>query len=146
MLSPDVISMLAGTGIGAVSQILKIRSDQQHEVVKLAIQKSDQSIKESDQEIKIADAAIQRGGENGKWIRRFIVIVIMFAVSIAPLLTSFFNIPIVTETQTERSFLFGLFESSKPVFVQVHGYLLTEEVRAAVMFILSLYFGKSLPK
>lgn len=97
-----------------------------------------------------ADAAVKRVPNNkaGQWIRRFIVVSIMFGVILAPLLLVSFDKPIAVEIQTPvKEHLFGLWSTGgKTVFYELKSYLLIPELRTALLAIIGFYFGQSSAK
>jgi len=92
-----------------------------------------------------ADKAAQRdsGDAGGRWTRRIIVFMIMLAFVGALILMPIINIPIAVEGKDSWSFLWGLFESSKPIFTEVRGYLFTPELRQMALAMVWFYLGSS---
>jgi len=98
-----------------------------------------------------ANEAVKRVGmEAGKWVRRTIVLAILFGTILAPFLLPFFDIPVVVEL-TERKYapldLFGLFGTTETVsFEVIRGYLFTQENRQILVTIVGFYFGAAVGK
>ena len=94
---------------------------------------------------KSADKAVKRVGiEAGKWVRRLIVISVLFGVILAPFIITFFNHPIVVEDIITKKVLWGLLGTkTEPVFVEIQGYLLVPEIRQALTAIIGFYFGQA---
>lgn len=107
-----------------------------------------QAMKRSDQNIKAADSASKRGGASGAWIRRFIVVVVLLGLVALPFFAALGDVPTVVESQKKGgSFLFGLFSGkTATVYHEVQGYLLVEELRTAILAIISFYFGAATAK
>ena len=89
-----------------------------------------------------ADKAVQRVGvDAGKWVRRLIVVSVLFGVILAPFITTFMNHPIVVEELVTRKILWGLLGTkTEPVFIEIEGYLLVPEIRQALTAIIGFYF------
>lgn len=92
-----------------------------------------------------ANAATERGGAGGFWVRRFLVISIVLGVIGFPFLASFFKVPTFVEvTQSSRDFLFGLVGGNTATsFEQIDGYLLVKENRTVLLALSSFYFGQA---
>jgi len=95
-----------------------------------------------------ADKAVQRVGvDAGKWVRRLIVVSVLFGVILAPFIVTFLNHPIVVEELITRKILWGLLGTkTEPVFIEVQGYLLVPEIRQALTAIIGFYFGQATVK
>jgi len=95
-----------------------------------------------------ADKAVQRVGvDAGKWVRRLIVVSVLFGVILAPFVVTFLNHPIVVEELITRKILWGLLGTkTEPVFIEVQGYLLVPEIRQALTAIIGFYFGQATVK
>ena len=95
-----------------------------------------------------ADKAVQRVGvDAGKWVRRLIVVSVLFGVILAPFVVTFLNHPIVVEELVTRKILWGLLGTrTEPVFIEIEGYLLVPEIRQALTAIIGFYFGQATVK
>ena len=95
-----------------------------------------------------ADKAVERVSvDAGKWVRRLIVVSVLFGVILAPFVVTFFNHPIVVEELVTRKILWGLLGTkTEPMFVEVEGYLLVPEIRQALTAIIGFYFGQATVK
>tara|TARA_Y100000296_G_scaffold63570_1_gene74045 strand:- start:27 stop:431 length:405 start_codon:yes stop_codon:yes gene_type:complete len=95
-----------------------------------------------------ADKAVQRVSvDAGKWVRRLIVVSVLFGVILAPFVVTFLNQPIVVEELVTRKILWGLLGTkTEPMFVEVEGYLLIPEIRQALTAIIGFYFGQATVK
>lgn len=89
-------------------------------------------------------------GVAGKWVRRLLVAAIVFAVIVAPFLTTMFSDASTIVEYKERvgGFLWGLFGPAKDRvrFESVQGYLVTPETRQALLAITAFYFGQGAAK
>lgn len=104
-----------------------------------AIDKSDESSDKAAKRVSI---------DAGKWVRRFIVFSILFAVVYIPFMLALTNNPTVIQvTQDRPEWLFGLFGGgAKTQFVQLQGYLMVEEVRQTLCALTGFYFGSAVAK
>jgi len=95
-----------------------------------------------------ADNAVKRVPlEAGKWVRRLIVVSVLFGVILAPFITTFMNHPIVVEEIITKKILWGLLGTrTEPVFIEIEGYLLVPEIRQALTAIVGFYFGQATVK
>ena len=96
-----------------------------------------------------ADAAAARVPvEVGKWVRRMIVVCVLFGVILAPFLLSLMGQSTIVEIQeTGGTFLFGLFGGgTETKFVELDGYLMVPEVRQTLTAIIGFYFGNASAK
>ena len=85
--------------------------------------------------------------EAGKWVRRLIVVSVLFGVILAPFITTFMNHPIVVEEIITKKILWGLLGTrTEPVFIEIEGYLLVPEIRQALTAIVGFYFGQATVK
>lgn len=105
-----------------------------------------QSIKAQDDS---ADAAAKRvpNDKAGNWIRRVIVLAILFGVILAPFILTLINKSTIVEVSSPTHSLFGIFTwGGKTRFFELKGYLLVPEIRSALLIILGFYFGQSTAK
>ena len=83
----------------------------------------------------------------GKWVRRGIVIAILFGTILAPFVLPFFQIPTVVEIEeTRRQWwdIFGLAGTFTSISLEpVDGYLLIKENRQILISIVGFYFGNA---
>lgn len=92
------------------------------------------------------DAAIKRiSADAGKWVRRAIVVSVLFGVILAPFILSILGYSTIVEIEQEKStFLFGLFGGGvEKSFVELNGYLIIPEVRQTLSAIVGFYFGSA---
>jgi hypothetical protein len=83
----------------------------------------------------------------GKWVRRGIVISILFGTILAPFLLPFFEVPTVVEIEeTRRQWwdIFGLAGTFTTTTLEpVDGYLMIKENRQILISIVGFYFGNA---
>jgi len=94
-----------------------------------------------------ADSAAKRvpNDEAGNWIRRLIVISILFGVILAPFVLSIMGKSTIVEIdQPVKQWLFGLFSTGgKAKFYELFGYLLSPEIRNSLLAVIGYYFGQA---
>jgi hypothetical protein len=131
----ELIAMLGGGMSGFIFKLIgTMVSSQQANVENL--------IKKSEAHTSSADAADKRGGAGGAWVRRFIVVVVLFGVVIAPFILAHSGDG-VTVAQ-EYSKWFGLIKGT--TYETLHGYVILPEIRTSIITIVSFYFGSSTVK
>jgi|TARA_E500000331_G_scaffold164834_1_gene159697 hypothetical protein len=139
-LSPDFLSLLAGSATGFLFKAMAERRAQEQERWKMAMGTAEK-------ENEHADAAVSRVSiDAGKLVRRFIVVVILFGTIIAPFIIAYSD-GITTVVEHESTVykpwdLLGLFGEEKVrTYTPVEGYLYTEENRQILVTIVGFYFG-----
>lgn len=142
MIPLELYTMLGGTLLGFITKFVAMRAQDRQEQFKILMSKF--QAQES-----AHNAAIQRVSvDAGKWVRRIIVISVLFAVILAPFIMALLGYPVIVQLEeTQRQWLFGLFGGgTKTTFYEINGFLLIPEVRAALTSILGLYMGSALSK
>ena len=94
------------------------------------------------------NAAVERVSITaGKWVRRGIVLAILFGTILAPFILPFFQIPTVIEIEeTRRQWwdIFGLAGTFTTTTIEpIDGYLLIKENRQILISIVGFYFGNA---
>ena len=133
------MTMIGGSITGFIFRYLAERAKERAEFYKMAI-----GMKEA--EDNSADRAAKRVPiDVGKWVRRAIVVTILFGVIAAPFILSILGYSTVVEVETENpTWLFGLFGGGKEIlFVELKGYLMLPEVRQTLSAIVGFYFGNA---
>jgi len=138
MIPPELLTMGFGAVTGFVFKFMAERSRNKERHFEMMI-KSHQL--QSDEREK----ASKRDGESGRWIRRLVIISILFGVVLAPFILAIFDYPIFMQIdETKRSYLFGLIGGgTQTKFVELGGYLIISEVRQSLTAIIGYYFGQS---
>lgn len=141
LMTPELLSLLFGSITGFIFKAIAIREQNkaaQFERMMRAIDKADDS----------ADKASIRDGESGKWVRRIIVLSVLFAVILAPFVLALMNEPTINQISTRTpSYFFGLFGGKeKTVFIKTYGYLMIPELRTCLLAICGFYFGQASAK
>jgi len=90
-------------------------------------------------------AAAARGGV---WVRRIIVVSVLALFIFLSVGGGLLDIPVVSESVKQGgSFLFGIFSSGdKVVYQEIHGFLLTAEVKQAFLALVAFYLGTGVAK
>ncbi len=134
-MTPELLAMLGGGFSGFIFKLIgTMVSSQQANV--------DNLIKKSEAHTASADAADKRGGAGGAWVRRFIVIIVLFGVVIAPFLLAHSGDGVTVAT--EYSKWFGFMKGT--TYQTLHGYVILPEIRTSIITIVSFYFGSSTVK
>lgn len=141
LLTVEFLSLIGGSLAGFIFKTIAERRQDEQE----RFERTLQALSASDASF---DAAQKRvGSEAGKWVRRLIVMTILFGTIIAPFILPFYQIPTVVEVQETRHApldLFGLFGvSDKVSYKEINGYLFTTENRQILISIVGFYFGSA---
>lgn len=86
-----------------------------------------------------ADAAAKRIGNAGIWIRRLIVVAVLYALIIHPAWMA--GQPEGVTVLTEKRGFLGLFKQQ--VWQTLNGFVILPELRHAILAIISFYFGNA---
>ena len=81
----------------------------------------------------------------GKWVRRLIVICVLFGVILAPFILTLLGYSTIVEVEeTDPTWFFGLFGGGTEItFVELPAYLMVNEVRQTLTAIIGFYFGNA---
>lgn len=96
-----------------------------------------------------ANAAAKREPlDYGKWVRRIIVICVLFGVILAPFILSLLGVPSIVQIEEVRdTWFFGLFGGGTEIkFIELKGYLMAPEVRQTLTAVIGFYFGNATAK
>ena len=141
MIPAEIMTMFGGSVVGFFFKIVAKRAENEQKRFEMLM-------KEKEAADISADKAVERVSvDAGKWVRRLIVVSVLFGVILAPFVVTFFNHPIVVEELVTRKILWGLLGTkTEPMFVEVEGYLLVPEIRQALTAIIGFYFGQATVK
>ena len=141
MIPAEILTMAGGSIVGFFFKLVAKRAENEQKRFEMMM-KEKQFVEES------ANNAVKRvPSEAGKWVRRLIVVSVLFGVILAPFITTFMNHPIVVEELVTKKILWGLLGTKTvPVFVEIEGYLLVPEIRQALTPIVGFYFGQATVK
>jgi hypothetical protein len=137
----EIMTMAGGSLVGFFFKLVAKRAENEQKRFEMLM-------KEKGFADASADKAMARvGGDAGKWVRRLIVVSVLFGVILAPFVVTFLNHPIVVEELVTRKILWGLLGTrTEPVFIEIEGYLLVPEIRQALTAIIGFYFGQATVK
>tara|TARA_R100001163_G_scaffold1462_2_gene2408 strand:+ start:112 stop:516 length:405 start_codon:yes stop_codon:yes gene_type:complete len=131
----ELLAMLGGGMSGFIFKLIGTMVSAQQANV-------DNLIKRTEAHTTSADAADKRGGPGGAWVRRFIVIVVLFGVVIAPFILAHSGDGVTVASDYKK--WFGLFSGTN--YETLHGYVILPEIRTSIITIVSFYFGSSTVK
>ena len=135
----ELITMIGGGLTGFIFRYMAERAKERAELWKYAL---DMKKAEDDS----ADRAVERVPvDAGKWVRRLIVIFILFGVIAAPFVLALLCMPTIVEIETENpTWFFGLFGGGTEVlFVELKGFMIMPEVRQTLTALVGFYFGNA---
>lgn len=135
----QLLTMLGGSITGFIFRYMSERAKERHAIYQRAI-----GMKHA--EIDSADAAAKRMPvDAGKWVRRVIVVCILFGAILAPFILSVLGLSTIVQVDTTGDeFLFGLFGGGTGTeFVELPAYLLIPEVMQTLTAIVGFYFGNA---
>jgi len=141
MIPAEILTMAGGSLVGFFFKLVAKRAENEQKRFEM-IMREKKFIEES------VNNAVERVPiEAGKWVRRLIVVSVLFGVILAPFVVTFLNHPIVVEELVTRKILWGLLGTrTEPVFIEIEGYLLVPEIRQALTAIIGFYFGQATVK
>ena len=141
MIPAEILTMAGGSVVGFFFKLVAKRAENEQKRFEM-IMKEKKFAEES------ANNAVKRVSvDAGKWVRRLIVVSVLFGVILAPFINTFMNHPIVVEEIITRKILWGLLGTqTEAVFIEVDGYLLIPEIRQALTAIIGFYFGQATVK
>lgn len=141
MIPTEILTLFGGSITGFIFKFISQRSKDNQQKFEMLL-KRNQLLEDS------REAAAKRENNSaGQWVRRFIVVSIMFGVILAPFIATFLSIPVILEVDNKKPIFFGLFGSStEKIFVESFGYVLIPEIRQALTAIIGFYFGQSSAK
>jgi len=107
MIPTEILTLFGGSITGFIFKFMAQRSQDNQKKFEMLMDRN-----------KFAEdtrnaAAKRATGSAGSWVRRFIVISIMFGVILAPFMATLLSIPVVLEVDQTKPILFGLFGSRK---------------------------------
>lgn len=141
MISMEIITLFAGSLVGFIFKFMAQRAKDNQAKFEMLMKQYQFS------EDSRNNAANRDKSKAGQWVRRFIVISIMFGVILAPFIATLVSIPVVLEVNTEKPVFFGLFGTrTEKIFVETLGYVLIPEIRQSLTAIIGFYFGQSTVK
>tara|TARA_R110000796_G_scaffold133682_4_gene249302 strand:- start:4125 stop:4550 length:426 start_codon:yes stop_codon:yes gene_type:complete len=141
MIPTEILTLFGGSITGFIFKFMAARSKDNQKKFEMLMTRNKFA-----EETRNA-AAKRATGAAGSWVRRFIVISIMFGVILAPFIATLLSIPVVLEVDNAKPILFGLFGTRpEKLFVESMGYVLVPEIRQSLTAIIGFYFGQSTVK
>ena len=137
-MSPELLSLIGGGASGFIFSLigkLVDMADRAHARTVEAQKTADES----------ADRASKRA-PSGVVVRRFIVVLVLFAVIVAPFINAHTEVGNVVEQQARGGligFIQGIFGFGRASGEVVQGYVILPEVRQTLLAIVGFYFGSS---
>lgn len=129
-MTDELLGLGAGSTMGYVFKFMATMQQQQAATVENLIKKQN-AADES------ADKAAKRSND-GVWVRRGIVGVILFAVVIVPFIMAFQEAGLTIGVEKD---FFGFFKTES--YKELSGMVILPEVRVALLSIIGFYFGSS---
>jgi hypothetical protein len=135
----ELITMAVGGITGFIFRYMAERAKERAELWKFALDKKKAEDDSADKAVKRVPVDV------GKWVRRAIVVCILFGVVLAPFFLSIMGYSTIVQVDlTGDEWLFGLFGGgSETAFVELDGYLMVPEVRQTLTAIVGFYFGNA---
>ena len=130
-MTTELIAMLGGGASGFLFKLIGTMVTAQQSNVNNLIKKQ-KGFDES------ADAAAKRTGDGGAWVRRIIVVTVLFGVIIAPFILAHSDEGVTVAKNYNWLWLF-----KGTSFETLHGYVILPEIRQTVLAIVGFYFGSS---
>tara|TARA_R100001129_G_scaffold169991_1_gene139147 strand:- start:651 stop:1055 length:405 start_codon:yes stop_codon:yes gene_type:complete len=131
-MTTELIAMLGGGASGFLFKLIGTMVTAQQNNIANLLKKQ----KASDES---ANAAAKRIGDGGVWVRRVIVVTVLFGVIIAPFILAHSNEGVTVAK--EYSKFFGFVKGT--TYQTLHGYVILPEIRQTVLAIVGFYFGSS---
>jgi len=135
----ELITMIGGGLTGFIFRYLSERAKERADLMQMAL-----NFKKAADDS--ADRAVKRVSvDMGKWVRRLIVICVLFGVILAPFILAIMGHSTIVQVETEQpTTFFGLFGGGIEVmFVELPSYLLVPELTQALTAIIGFYFGNA---
>ena len=131
-MSTELLAMMGGSASGFIFKFMStLVANQQANL--------DALIKKQRATDVSQDRAAKRGGE---WVRRSIVVTVLFGVIVAPFLLA--HSPEGVTVGVNKEYFFGIFNST--TYETLSGYVILPEIRQTVLAIVGFYFGSSTVK
>jgi hypothetical protein len=135
----ELMTMIGGAITGFIFRFMAERAKERARLWEMAIGKKKA-------EDSSADKAAKRVSiDAGKWVRRAIVVCVLFGVILAPFILSLLGYSTIVEVEeTDPTWFFGLFGGGTEItFVELPAYLMVTEVRQTLTAIIGFYFGNA---
>ena len=139
-MSPQLLSLIGGGLAGFLFQLIAQGQADRAKILELAIKKQES-------EDNSADKASKRDINGGKFIRRFIVIIVLTSLLVFPMILTLIDLPTIVQTVSPSRSFFGIFYwGGWSRFYEIRGYLISDELKTATLAIVGYYFGNASAK
>lgn len=135
----ELLTMAAGGITGFIFRYMAERAKERAELWRFALNRKKAEDESADKAVKRVPV------DAGKWIRRIIVVCVLFGVILAPFILSLMGHATIVQVETTGDeWMFGLFGGgSETIFVELRGYLMVPEVRQTLTALVGFYFGNA---
>lgn len=135
----ELLTMLFGSVTGFIFRYMAERAKEKADFYQAALKMKAAEDDSSDR------AAQREPTDVGKWVRRIIVVSVLFGVILAPFILSLIGLSTIVQVETENpSWFFGMFGGGTEIsFIELKGYLMSQEVRQTLTAIVGFYFGNA---
>jgi hypothetical protein len=139
MIPLEIITMAGGSLVGFVFRYMAERAKDRQEQFKMYMQASDQYEKSK------KEASQREKNDYGRWVRRLIVVSLLFGVIIAPFILTILGKSSIVEVDIVKpSYFFGMFGGgTEKAFVELSSYFVTPEIRQSLLAVVGYYFGSA---
>jgi len=139
MIPMELLTLAGGSITGFIFRFMAERAKERQDQFKMFMAQY-----QAEEDSRRA-ASSRENNDHGRWVRRFIVIFILFGVILAPFILAMMGKASIVEINLDKpSYLFGLFGGgTEKAFVELPSYLLMPEVRQSLMAIIGYYFGSA---
>tara|TARA_Y100000356_G_C11249176_1_gene285952 strand:- start:258 stop:653 length:396 start_codon:yes stop_codon:yes gene_type:complete len=131
-MSTELLAMMGGSASGFIFKFMSTLAANQQANLDALLKKQKATDESQNQ-------AAKRGGE---WVRRLIVVTVLFGVIVAPFILA--HSPEGVTVGSSKEYLFGLLNSTN--YETLSGYVILPEIRQTVLAIVGFYFGSSTVK
>lgn len=129
-METELLSLIGGGVAGFVMRYIGAMAEMQSAAL-------DNAIKLQGKLDESADKAAQR--DPGSWVRRFIVIAVFIGVMVLPFILALTGHGMVVEGDPQV--WWNPLTWANDGFVEIHSFLMMEEIRTALLAIIGFYFG-----
>lgn len=137
----ELFSLLGGAFSGFLFKYLSQKSADQQALFEMLL-------KQKQVEDDSRDRAAKRDSSAaGQWVRRFLVVSLVFGIIVAPFILTLLGQNTIVEVTTPKKTFLGLFDwGGVTQFFSLNGYLITQELRSAVLATVGYYMGNATAK
>lgn len=137
-MPPELLSLGVGAFSGFLFKYLAVQAQDRKDTLDLLLKKT-AALDDS------ADKAAKRdSSNNGKWIRRFLVIAFVCGLILFPFILTLIHGNTIVEQQTPNRTILGLFNWGGVMkYYSLQGFLISQQIRCGMLAIIGYYFGNS---